>query len=145
MAEEPLSVSLRDLRILSTHLNEITDKAIQTVQEVEQFLNDCNIGISVSVPTRVTEINGGVERGDRYLAYEPVGRNRQFRFVVHDKFGPDKAWAECSREIKIESIAVLPKLIEALSSKITEKIRETDQSLEQVAQLLSHVRKGEQS
>jgi hypothetical protein len=139
MADEPFDVSLRDLRHLSSHLNDLTDRAAQTVQDVEKFLDSCNIGIEVSVPIINQEIGADANKDIGHLEYRIVGRNRQSRIMVRDSSTNDvRAWSECTRDLKIKSIGALPELIRSLTSVVTHKLTEAERALEKVSQLLSH-------
>lgn len=127
MADD-LSMQLRELRKSTDELNTLTDKANDLVRRTENYLREeCRIGGPVHV--HVASLDETVESPDgpewsTYLGYDRY--NGELRIVVSHLLDGDprevKAWAECSRDIKLQSLDALPKLIKELLKKVREQV-----------------------
>jgi len=122
-----LSVSARKLKEASSHLNDLTDKANQSIQMVEEFLSkSCSVGTSTSVS--LTIINNGRNKllPESHLEYKKI--NAKYRLVtVAYRAGTElkntaKPLSDCSRDIKLAVIDLLPEFLDVITSQITKQI-----------------------
>jgi uncharacterized protein Yka (UPF0111/DUF47 family) len=141
---DPLSDAIEELRRSSARLNEITDKAAETVRRIEDFLNDeCSLGIEASVKTKEEQDDGLFY--SRLLAYRRYGA--KYRIVVEeeDTSCPDpwtiKAWSDCTREVKLETFPWLPELIKKIAAEVDKTIKEAEQVSQTVTQMVQSLQK----
>ncbi len=125
--------SVDALAKLSKQLNRITDEANETVRRVEQFLEDCSLGLVVSV--HCEDLDEGDEDGLtcstflEYRRYPIVGG--KFRIVVNMK-DPDstnigfRPWSDSDRDTKLGTFAYLPELLMKLVSDAQAKVNENE-------------------
>jgi hypothetical protein len=144
----PLDVSIDRIKQSSSRLNKTADEAATVVSATENFLNtECSIGIIAYVTVSREDISGD---GGPYetisLGYQTWGE--RYRIVVShdcdDREHPDvKPWAECGREMKLNTIHKLPELIEEIANRIDAKIGEAHEAVTTVASMLKTLeRKG---
>jgi hypothetical protein len=124
MADD-LSMQLRELRKSTDELNVLTDKANDLVRRAENFLaQECRVGGPVHVFVSALDSEGGAPEWSTYLGYERY--KGEHRIVVSHLVDGDphetKAWAECSRDVKLETLDALPKVIQELSKKVREQV-----------------------
>ena len=130
-----LSESLDKLRKSSELLNAITEEANHTVQSVENFLAKISIGVEGYANVWTDE-----DTDERcILSYRRV--NGRFRIAVTHGTCPDdevfKAWAECSREEKLETISKLPDLVDNIATQAEESAAKALESVQAVKQVLN--------
>ncbi len=145
---EAIRDSLEQLRQLSPELNAATDQANAIIERVEKFLaEECSIGVPEEVEVSVVpygldhaiveESPMGIGfRKAVILAYARC--QGTYRFVVRTEkqivdmteYGPDdvreceilseQPWAQCPREVKLETFAFLPELLQAIAAQAAE-------------------------
>src|SRR5262245_2885464 len=129
MADD-LAVAIERLRTSTQKLNTISDIAAQLVRDAEAFLEAARVGVpgQVLIPDfaqNTSEYDDDEEWSlkaptESFLAYQRLPKSKKFRIVivgVHPDC-PDnpyvRAWSECSREEKLQSIQQLPGLLAEL-------------------------------
>ena len=130
--------TMAKLKANSNRLNRLTDVAADTVKEVEKFLTtECSIGFNAHI--KVKEIHG--TSISRYLEYTRIGSH--YRIAVVESYTTDgevvseKAWSDCSREIKMETIVKLPELIQKITDKVESDISQAEAAEVSVIKALS--------
>lgn len=126
MAED-LSKRLRALKHSTDELNALTDRANDLVRRTEIYLTEeCRVGgpVHVHVPSLDAEVEPGGPEWSVSLGYDRYkGALRIIVTSLLDNEPRDvKPWAECSRDTKLESLTVLPNLIDEILKKITKQI-----------------------
>lgn len=115
MADE-LSDAVERLRTSAERLNRISDQAAELVRDVERFLEESRVGVSASV-----HISYGASDPDAVeaewedrLEYRRLDSGK-FRIAVsrtYENAPPEeeevRAWSECTRDQKLESLELLP-------------------------------------
>ncbi len=131
-----ISDAVTGLRIASTRLNMLTDKAAAVVKQVEKFLNDeCHTGVeaSVLVSEHYAEDEPGRYVETRDLVYCRIGQ--RFRIAVDwrcdgaDVSSVPKPWSDCTREDKLETLEKLPDLLHAIAERLGGQIKKAEKSL----------------
>jgi hypothetical protein len=137
-----LDRAMAELRGSSKKLNEITDLANGLVRQVEEFLNkECSLGVcaSVRVDTTVDEFTG--ETFYTALAYARVGGSFRIAVVRGGDADPEAgsltAWAECTRETKLTTVAKLPDLVLEVAKQVQSDAEAAWKSVSAVANSLS--------
>lgn len=139
--ENELVSSVGRLRKSAALLNQITDRASDTVREVEAFLNkECSVGVHGFVQVREsTDPESGVTF-TLWLEYRRVGSRYRIAVVKSMDTGPDdedvKAWSDASRDEKLETVAKLPELIIEIAQKLEKKIGDAEKVVQSLDQLL---------
>lgn len=148
---DDLSESLRELRNSTKELNALTDKANDRVQRIERFLvQECSVGgeahVHVKSMDKIPDIPNAPE-WSTYLGFERYGGSH--RIVVTHLLEGDpretKPWAECKRNIKVQSLEALPELIAKLSDRVRKQVtdlEDTIQRLDSMALLRSDSHRG---
>ena len=156
---ENLRKSLDELRQLAPELNKATDDAKAVVEVVEKFLNEeCSLGLHCSVWLSETDVpldegETGTRSEQKYLAYARV--EGRFRIAVEisdvtewpDYQDPDVVrrrvhsegcvpWASCPRDLKLETFAALPELLETIAREGRMAIKRTADTSKTVEQVL---------
>lgn len=133
-----LSKALSQVQHSAKRLNQLTEKANQTVKEVERFLLErCSVGIPASVFVSKTDSPDPIVTS---LQYCRVGS--RYRIVIVTRTEMTKAmqdakpWSDCSREEKLDTIGKLPELMVALGKRIDEKIAVAEKGLDEVSEVL---------
>jgi hypothetical protein len=125
------------LRNLSTRLNTITDRANESVREVEKFLNEeCSIGIKAHI--KIRDIADGVPEAN--LEYRRVGSRYRIAVVEINEQGQDtkvKPWTDCSRNDKLSSFEFLPELLANIASSVEESLQEAETTARKVADAIA--------
>lgn len=135
---DELSASIEKLRETSTRLNQLTDEANYTVQALERFLSDeCSIGVFASVIVK-SGGSGSEYAGSQYLEYRRVGSKYRIAVVWGDESQDEavKPWSDCSRDVKLESVQMLPELLLALSRNVDQQVEAAEKATESVSQVL---------
>ena len=123
-----LSTQLHELQKSTDDLNAITDKANDVVRRAEIFLREkCRVGGWASVYIPIPEEDEDPEGGPTWETYLRYDRYKgDYRIVVEHSMDGEphsvKPWAECSRDIKLETLEALPALIEELHKKVRKQI-----------------------
>jgi len=129
-----LSVSLDKLRKSAEKLNAITEVANQTVQSVEAFL----AGLSIGVDGDANVWTDDESDYQCFLSYRRL--NGRFRIaVVHGTCPEDevvRAWAECNREEKLETIVKIPELVACIANRAEDRTTEAEEAVDVVKQVL---------
>jgi hypothetical protein len=137
---DPIRQGLERLRALSPKLNEITDKAGQVVQVVEDYLNEvCHLGIPCAVKIRELQ-----EDVTEFLAYgRYAGRYRLYVSTESWIGGPPETtqmlWANCPRELKLLAYSKIPELLTALIKRVEETIEQFEADTSTIESLLKDV------
>ena len=131
---DDLSKSLLKLRNSTNELNELTDRANALVRRAERYLSEeCRVGgpVHVEVPSMDQPNENFGPDWSTYLGYERY--KGEHRIVVTHAVDGDpheiKAWAECSRDIKLKSIEALPDLVQMLLEKVNEQVAQIHEKL----------------
>lgn len=141
---DSLNQSIDRIRTWSPRLNKITDEAAAVVARVEGFLNaECSVGIPAYVVHG--EPNGRPAAGHIELCYCRV--QGKYRIAVRGHYcGTDdmidertRPWASCPRDVKLRTIADLPKLLETIAGNITSATDQTREAIEAVNQVLEAI------
>lgn len=143
-----LGMAVEKLRASAHRLNTICDTAAQLMKDVEDFLEECHVGVSASVSLGYGACHPEADTPDweDFLSYRR-SESGKFRLVVvrKDVEPPHeeefRAWSECSRDEKIASLARLPDLLIELSKLVNEKTDKAQQAMAAVAPLLGTVKK----
>ena len=157
MAQE-LREDMDLLRVMAPQLNAATAEAAAVVQAVDQFLGE-ELAFGVSAASRPFDSQPALGEDSRdllvtsHLAYGRVaGKNRlyvlkatletnewkeQVTKVVAEERTP---WAACSREVKLQSFAMLPELLGSLATRVEEVSSQTTKTVEKVRELLLAMR-----
>jgi hypothetical protein len=130
---DDLSMQLRELRKSTDELNVLTDKANDLVRRAEAFLSqECRVGgpVYVFVSSAQSDDDGPV--WSTYLGYDR--HKGELRIVVsgflEDELRELKPWAECSRDLKLETLDALPKVIQELSKKVRKQVADVKAKVE---------------
>ena len=159
----PIDKSLKKLRELAPALNKAADDAGRIIRDVEHLLSDeLNVGVKAEVVFR-REDEGNDPAAERYdqgryfsLAYRRVSGDR-FRIAVveelyytyRDARGThaeawetihEIPWAECPRDLKLESFPELPQLLEELVTKAEAAADSVKKTQEAVKEILGEVK-----
>lgn len=122
-----LDAAVAKLRASADSLNALTDKIARSVTEVEAFLNDvCSAGVDAWAEVWRSDEQGAGLEAYTALVYRRIGG----RFRIGVERGvidfPEKtelkAWAECSRDLKLETAKALPELVRQVSEAIDDRI-----------------------
>jgi len=144
-----LPASLWKLRDSAAQLNQLTDQANNTVKEVENFLNrECSVGVQASVRVQesplVDQEGEPVGTSVQFLEYRRVGGTYRIAVVWGTDLDPGdervKAWSDCPRDEKLETIEKLPELIEAIAAALDEKVETARRATQSVSTLLKALR-----
>lgn len=131
-----LSQQLLELQKSTEELNAASDKANDVVRRTEIFLKEkCRVGgyASVEVPSLAEDVDppDGPD-WETYLEYERY--NGDYRIVVTHVLDGEprekKPWAECSRDIKLETLTALPNLIEKLLKKVRKQVADVQATVD---------------
>jgi hypothetical protein len=125
-----LRSSLDSLAKLSKKLNKITDDANETVRLVEQFLEECSLGLGASARWVDTgPPDSGPTTSSTYLRYAPWPEqdSRKFRILVQEvaadhKVTFTKPWSECDRDTKLLMLHALPALLDDIVKQAQAKV-----------------------
>ena len=128
--------SLAKLKDRADELNSITDQTADMVKDVEEFLaKECSIGFEISVIFGSTKLGG-----QKHLEYRRIGLHYRVAVSIDSQFQANKmeskAWSDCSRALKIESIKHLPALIEAITQKVEDDVSSAEEAAMAVSDVL---------
>jgi len=147
MEKQRESARLRAVHDAAKRLNEITDRAAESVKTVEKYLaEECKVGVeaAVTVESGVDEDNGVSWWTE--LKFCRIGQ--RFRIAVvegHNVDGPPEEtttpWSDCRREMKLKTIKVLPQLLDAVIAEIDRHIADAEQAVEDVGAMLGRTPK----
>jgi hypothetical protein len=138
---EELRDRMAKLRAIAPRLNKATDDATRALSEVDKFLEELGIGVTVQTgsfhdgPPHAMGFDAdkpGEIVSSFYLAYGRL--NGRYRIHVNecvDQRGPNEnnmmdwntlmtelyAWESCPREIKLRSVAKLPELLDLILAR----------------------------
>lgn len=139
---DSISSAMSTLKNSADKLNTITNKAASTVKNIEAFLSsECSIGFNERVLIKKNDFSS------TYLEYRRVGSN--FRITVTNSSNTNtiltkketvKAWSDCSRDIKIESLEKLPDLIIAITKHVEKEITKADVARNTAMQVLNSLK-----
>jgi hypothetical protein len=153
MTDEPRE-NLEALRGMATQLNAATTEAGMVVQSVDHFLSE-ELGVGVSAMTRPFDSQRAIGEDDRelvvttHLAFGRVqGKERLYvlRATLEKNewkenytkiVGEERiAWSACSRELKLQSFAMLPELLANLAVRVDEVANQTSKTTAIVRDLI---------
>lgn len=136
--------AIETLMELSPKLNDTTSAANDTVSKVETFLNDqCSIGLPCWILAERVGSKDAPSEQHLWLGYDRV--EGKFRIVVEqlirhedqeEHVGP-KAWASCSRDVKLNTLPKLPKLLDAIAEEASKMAEKNDSAISTVEAILS--------
>lgn len=138
------------LRQSSARLNQLSDEAAETIKATEEFLTkECSTGITCRITFEYDEDHDAGMTCTRYLGFQRFGS--KFRIVVGEScsYEPEdlvKPWSDCNRETKIETIDLLPKLLEEIVKTAEEKVRTAESAIRSVESQIGKIppkKKGE--
>lgn len=119
-------------------LNSITNTASDSVKSIEEFLSkECSIGFHsfVSVRTADEESPEAV-----YLEYRRIGSKYRIAVIEINAIEPDRehvrAWSDCPRNLKIETIGKLPDLIAEITKQVELEIVSANDAMHTVNDVL---------
>jgi hypothetical protein len=145
-----LRQSIQKLRSLAPELNEAANEAVKIVQEVENLLTkELSLGIKAEVEVSVIQIS---ENKCEFTSLAHCRVNDKFRIavvverrieVMDDRGYKDyrwktiseTPWAECPRDVKLETFQKLPELLEKLveeAKKAQHNVSETQKTLREI-------------
>ncbi len=161
MAQD-LCVDQDSLCLMTKHLNTAVAEANAIVQAVDHLLGE-ELGIGISAASRAFDSQRAIGDDDRerlvtsHLAYGRVsGKNRLYVLtatldknewkepytqIIAEERTP---WAACSREVKLQSFAMLPELLGSLASRVEEVAIQTTKTVEMVRELLDAIRPSQE-
>lgn len=122
------SAQLSALQNSSNDLNALTDKANDVVRRVEIFLREkCRVGGWASAYVPQPEEDEDPEDPRTYETYLRYERYKgEYRITVTHLMDGEpqetKPWAECSRDMKLMTLEVLPDLINELHKKVSKQV-----------------------
>src|SRR3954447_12178237 len=157
MGHEPRE-DLDALRGIAAQLNATTTEAGAVVQAVDHFLGE-ELSIGVSAASRPFDSQRAIGDDDReliitsHLAFGRVqGKDRiyvlkatleknewkeNFTKIVAEERTP---WSTCSREVKLQSFAMLPELLGNLAARVDEVSTQTPRTIETVRELIEVIK-----
>jgi hypothetical protein len=155
---QELPDNLDMLRAMVSRLNAATTEASAVVSAVEEYLGE-ELCIGVSGASRPFDSQRVLGDGERellvtsHLAFGRLsGRERvyvlkvtlekaewkeQFTKIVNEECTP---WSACSREVKLQSFALLPELLGNLATRVEEVAVQTSRTVQTVRDLLDAMR-----
>jgi hypothetical protein len=142
---DDLSIALEKLRTSTQRLNTLTDAAAKIVQDVESFLDECNVGIGTQVLVHnVGDESTNEYRYSVYLTYQRCGDRFRIAVAHHDDDNsynrPQdvhvRAWSECSRVEKLDTVVKLPELLVDLATRVDERTIKAEQAVSAIGPLL---------
>ena len=151
---QELRVDLNALRGIAEQLNAATAEAGAVVQAVDHFLGE-ELSIGVTAASRPFESQRALSDENRelvvttHLAFGRVqGRDRIYvlkatleknewkenftKLVAEDR----TPWTDCSREVKLQSFALLPELLGNLAARVDDVATQTGRTIETVRELI---------
>jgi hypothetical protein len=142
--------AIETLQELSPKLNDTTSAANDTVAKVEAFLNDqCSIGLPCWILAERIGSKEAPSEQHVWLGYDRV--DGKFRVVVEqlirhedreEHTGP-KPWASCSRDLKLNTLPKLPKLLEAIAEEACKMAEKNDTAILAIETILSAMNNDE--
>jgi hypothetical protein len=120
-----LATTLEALRESSEKLNELTNKAQETVRTVEQYLADCSIGIST--------VNVDEEGQRQRLGYYRHAGVFRIMVVTQTKMTP---WSDTPRDVRLSTIVKLPELLEAILKAVDDRVATAKVAVDSVKNFL---------
>jgi hypothetical protein len=127
-----LATTLESLRESSEKLNELTNKAQETVRTVEKYLADCSIGIPIQVEVKPSLYLGyhiSTERNGEIIKYN-------HRITVTDA-NTTIPWSDTPRDVRLLTIVKLPELLEAILKAVDDRVATAKVAVDSVKNLLS--------
>jgi hypothetical protein len=138
---EDLNEALLSLRAASQRLNEATDNANSLVRSVEDFLaRDCSVGLYATVKVSSAGDEEGKYSSHVHLTYARISGRYRICIEKESDFPNDpeksslRAWAECSRDDKLDTVSALPRLLMKISEAA---VRRAEAAEDEVAQAQS--------
>ncbi len=138
--------AIEKVRKSAAVLNQITNKAQLTVAEVEEFLDrECSAGVHACV--QFSEESEGDAVRTWWLEYRRVGQ--RFRIAVVSSLDVDpesenvRPWSDCPRDLKLESLQKLPKLITEIARRLDDTITKAEKSTKVAIDVLKALKKRE--
>jgi hypothetical protein len=147
MVMEKARPHLRVLSELAPQLNQVTDRYMVELREIEAGLNEFNLGIEVELEKPIQESNRFEEETEEQeptgvsfssswtLGYGKYGLsavNREWCLFVrkYTVYSDDRGWCEdttvplrsASRDLRIAAADYIPELLELITERVKEKI-----------------------
>lgn len=117
---QDLSVTLERLRDASANLNKLSTELNSYVSRVENYLEECGVGIPVSITT-----GDGLK-----LSYCRLGSKFRLVVVAGEAVTP---WSDSSRDVKLRTISALPDLLAQLEQAIKQNTATVSATLDELA------------
>lgn len=148
-----ITSSIQKLRELAPKLNQVADDAARVMQHVENLLANLSLGVGGEATFFERQVRRNVYEF-RDLAYKRIGGKYRLAVVDYrltDHGDPvtgrdevyevvdEKPWAECPREVKIESFPSLPTLLEDLVKKALAAVSNIEKAQAAATALLTEV------
>jgi len=138
---DQISSSLAALRKSSSRLNELTDISATVISDVEDFLSECSFGLSAWVVYR--EDDNGSHILKWCLSYVRVGSEFRISISNYKKYPKsesgwfnNKPWSDWSRREKLQSIKVLPALLDQINDEVKKNIKEAEAAAKTASSVL---------
>lgn len=144
-----ISETLARVRESAAKLNQLCDQAAESVRRLEEFLaKECSVGIEAEVNVSHYDDESHAESLD--LCYGRWGD--RFRVLLRwydssscsspsDNGVTAKPWAECKRDEKLATVALLTDLISAIEENLDTRIKKAEAAISGIANLTSAARK----
>jgi hypothetical protein len=132
--------SLQRLRELTPALNKAADDAAKIMLDAERVLTkELNLGVTAMA---IVEQNEQSEDFTQWITLEYRRVDGKFRIAVVDTGTEEGAkeevtpWAECPRDVKLNTIPFLPKLLENLTSSVEQNTSKVEAAVAAVREML---------
>ena len=131
--------AMAKLKSNADRLNSVSNETADLVREVEDFLSiTCSIGFDSAII-----FEEGANAKKKLLEYRRIGKNYRIAVSIDSLFVSTsmepKAWSDCSRDLKTESIKHLPALIDAITEKVEEDLANAETAKNAVADVLTSI------
>ena len=130
--------ALKKLKQNADTLNAITDSASASVKYIEEFLSkECSIGFHSFVCVKQPDEESAESI---FIEYRRIGTKYRIAIVESDALEPDeeyvRAWSDCPRNLKIQTIEKLPELIDKITEQVESEIVSANDAMQTVNNVL---------
>ena len=131
---DELCQSLDDIRKLMPQLNKVGDDVNEVVAHIGAFLSECDVGIPAEIGfceeqllddengnkrERISSLKYGRVQGLFQIAVETcIGENTHEPYLARYQTESIKPWSCCTRDLKLASFVVLPRLLNAIAENV---------------------------
>lgn len=116
-----------------SELNSITDAATERVNQLEHFLESCGVGFDSTIP---------LHHGEKKYLFSYIRVSKRHRFALKPIAlggGDYMPWAECSRELKLKSLPLLPHLMESVVEKVKAELTKAQFAMQTIDKLFGEL------